>query len=51
MAYAANRDLNVMSDALAEKTAAAWDAYKGMAERHFAYLKSTLDRDEADYRD
>jgi len=49
-ALGTGRPLAVMSDAVAARTAAGWHAYAGMADAHFAYLKSTLDRDEPDYR-
>ena len=42
LAYASGQPLNVLSDDMAEKTAQGWDAYRGMAAEHFAYLKSTL---------
>lgn len=51
LAHATGKPLAVMSDEVAETTARGWDAYAGMADAHFAYLKSTLDRDEPDYRD
>lgn len=43
LAYASGRALAVMSDALAETTARGWEPYRGMADAHFAYLKSTLE--------
>lgn len=43
LAYAAGKPLAVLSDAVAQNTAEGWIPYRGMAERHFAYLKSTLD--------
>ena len=51
LAYASGRPLHVLSDEVAEKTAAGWDAYRGMAPAHFAYLKSELDRRDPSYRD
>jgi len=51
LAYSSGRPLNVLSDEVAEKTAAGWDAYKGMAPAHFAYLKDQLDRRDSGYRD
>lgn len=43
LAYAAGRELAVLSDEVAEKTAQGWEPYRGMSDAHFAYLKSTLD--------
>lgn len=43
LAYAAGKPLAVLSDAVAQNTAEGWVPYRGMAERHFAYLKATLD--------
>jgi ribulose-5-phosphate 4-epimerase/fuculose-1-phosphate aldolase len=51
LALASGRPLNVMSDRVAAQTAQGWKAYAGMADAHFAHLKSVLDRDEPDYRD
>lgn len=51
LAYASGKPLAIMSDAVAEQIARAWKDYAGMADAHFAYLKSTLERDEPDYRD
>ncbi|MCU4651644.1 class II aldolase/adducin family protein [Roseibacterium sp. SDUM158016] len=51
LARASGQDLAVMSDAVAAHTAEGWKAYAGMADAHFAYLKSVLDREEPDYRD
>jgi ribulose-5-phosphate 4-epimerase/fuculose-1-phosphate aldolase len=42
LAYASGQPLAVLSDLVAEKTARGWDDYRGMAQAHFAYLKSTL---------
>lgn len=42
LAYASGQKLAVLSDEIAEKTARGWDGYRGMADAHFAYLKSTL---------
>jgi ribulose-5-phosphate 4-epimerase/fuculose-1-phosphate aldolase len=50
LAYASGQPLNIMPDALAEKTARGWGAYAGMAEAHFSHLKSVLDREDAGYR-
>jgi ribulose-5-phosphate 4-epimerase/fuculose-1-phosphate aldolase len=51
LAYASGQPLNVLSDEVAQKTAEGWHEYKGMAFEHFAYLKSTLDKDDTSYRD
>lgn len=51
LAHGTGKPLAVMSDAVAANTAAGWKAYAGMADAHFAYLKSVLDREEPDYAD
>jgi ribulose-5-phosphate 4-epimerase/fuculose-1-phosphate aldolase len=51
LAFGSGRELAVMSDAVAANTAEGWRAYAGMADAHFAYLKSVLDREEPEYRD
>ena len=51
LALGSGRELAVMSDAVAANTADGWKAYAGMADAHFAYLKSVLDREEPEYRD
>ena len=43
LAYASGKPLAILSDAVAQNTADGWIPYRGMAEKHFAYLKSTLD--------
>ncbi len=45
------RPLRLLSDEIAEKVAASMDFYPDQADRHFADLRSILDRDEPDYRD
>jgi ribulose-5-phosphate 4-epimerase/fuculose-1-phosphate aldolase len=50
-AYMTGRPLRVLSDAVAERTAAQNDAYPQQAERHFAEMMTILDREEPDYRD
>ena len=50
-ALGSGQELAVMSDAVAARTAEGWKAYAGMADAHFAHLKSVLDREEPDYRD
>lgn len=51
LAYSTGQPLNLMSDEIAEHTAAGWEAYRGMGEAHFAHLKSELDRQDPSYRD
>ena len=51
LARATGQPLAVMPDAVAANTAQGWKAYAGMAQAHFAHLKSVLDREEPDYRD
>ncbi len=51
LAYSTGQKLNVLEGELAEQTAASWEAFLGMSETHFEYLKSTLDVSEPDYRD
>lgn len=48
-AMATGQPLNVMSDEVAARTADGWKAYDGMADAHFAHIRSRLDRDEPDY--
>ena len=50
-ALGSGQPLGVMSDDVARNTAEGWKAYAGMADAHFAYLKSVLDREAPDYRD
>jgi ribulose-5-phosphate 4-epimerase/fuculose-1-phosphate aldolase len=42
LAYGSGQPLAILSDDIAEKTAQGWDDYRGMAQAHFDYLKSTL---------
>jgi ribulose-5-phosphate 4-epimerase/fuculose-1-phosphate aldolase len=51
LAYSTGRPLKVMPDALAEATAAEWDAYKDAEVAHFEEMKRILDREEPDYSD
>jgi len=51
LAYASGKPLAVMSDEVAANTAEGWRAYAGMADAHFAHLKSVLDKEAPDYRD
>lgn len=50
LAKSSGDSLAVLSDDVARATAEGWLAYAGMAERHFAYLKTELDRDDPDWR-
>ena len=50
LARSTGAPLAVMSDAVAARTAEGWRAYSGMADAHFAHLKSVLDREAPDYR-
>lgn len=50
LALGTGQPLAVMSPSVAAHTAEGWKAYAGMADAHFAYLKSVLDREEPDYR-
>lgn len=43
LAYASSKPLAVLSDEVARNTAEGWIPYRGMAQKHFAYLKSTLE--------
>ena len=51
LAYATGQPLNVMSDAVAARTASGWKAYTGATFAHFEHLKATLDRKDPSYRD
>jgi ribulose-5-phosphate 4-epimerase/fuculose-1-phosphate aldolase len=50
LARGSGQPLAIMSDAVAAHTARGWKAYAGMADAHFAHLRSVLDREEPDYR-
>lgn len=45
------KPLAVLSDEVATATAQGWIPYRGMAARHFEYLKSELDKTDPSYRD
>ena len=49
-ALSTGRELNVASDAVAEKTARQWAEYPGFAEKHLAAIREILDDEEPDYR-
>jgi len=51
LALSTGRPLSVLSDEVARATADGWAAYRGMAARHFDYLKSRLDAEDASWRD
>ncbi|MFC2967769.1 class II aldolase/adducin family protein [Acidimangrovimonas pyrenivorans] len=51
LARSSGEELALLSDAVARNTAAGWRAYRGMAQRHFDYLKSTLDSEDPAWRD
>ncbi len=42
LALSSGRDLSILTDEVAQNTAKGWQAYRGMADKHFEYLKSTL---------
>jgi ribulose-5-phosphate 4-epimerase/fuculose-1-phosphate aldolase len=50
-AYASGQPLNILTDDIARKTAVGWRDYRGMADAHFAYLKTMLDTTDLSYRD
>lgn len=51
LAWSTGQPLKVMPDALAEATAAEWQAYKDAETAHFEEMKRILDREEPDYKD
>ena len=51
LAYSTGQPLAVMDDQLAEKTAAGWSAFGGMAPAHFNHLKNSLDQTDPSFRD
>ncbi|OED36942.1 hypothetical protein AB833_25295 [Chromatiales bacterium (ex Bugula neritina AB1)] len=50
LAYSTGQPLNIMDNALAEKTAAAWDNYTAMSFAHFEQMKELLDRTDSNWR-
>jgi len=50
LAYSTGQPLNVMSDDLAGKTAAAWEEYSAMGDAHFEHLKKELDSADPQWR-
>jgi ribulose-5-phosphate 4-epimerase/fuculose-1-phosphate aldolase len=49
LAYSTGQTLNIMSDALAEKTAREWEDYREMPFAHFAEMRRILDEEEPSY--
>ncbi|WP_420547507.1 class II aldolase and adducin N-terminal domain-containing protein [Curvivirga sp.] len=49
-ALSSGRELNVVSDEIADKTMRQWMEYPNFAEKHFAALKDILDEEEPEYR-
>lgn len=49
LAYSTGQPLNVMADALAEKTARDWEEYGSSAAVHFEEMKLLLDREDPSY--
>ncbi len=48
-ALATGKELNVASDAVAEKTARQWEEYPGAADKHLSAIREVLDEDEPQY--
>lgn len=51
VACSTQKELKVLSDEIAEKTACQWENYPDAANKHFRELKAILDVEEPDYRD
>ena len=51
LALSTGQPLAVLSDEVARNTADGWKPYCGMGNRHFDYLKSTLDAEDPSWRD
>ncbi|MGF0540521.1 class II aldolase/adducin family protein [Agrobacterium sp. ES01] len=51
LALSTGKPLAVLSDEIAQATADGWTPYRGMAQKHFDHLKTTLDRDDPSWRD
>ena len=51
LALSTGKPLAILSDEIAQATSDGWIPYRGMAERHFDYLKSCLDREDMSWRD
>lgn len=50
-AYSTGRELSVLSDDVAERTARDWEKIRDFSIRHFEEMKLILDREEPDYAD
>ena len=50
-AYSTGRELRIVSDDVAEKTARQWAEYPDGWQRHFTALREILDEEEPDYKD
>lgn len=50
-AYATGREISVLSDDVAERTAQDWEGIRDFSIRHFEEMKLILDREEPDYAD
>lgn len=50
LALSTGKPLAVLSDNVAKATADGWGPYRGMAMRHFAYLKAELERDDPGFK-
>jgi ribulose-5-phosphate 4-epimerase/fuculose-1-phosphate aldolase len=48
-ALTTGKELNIASDAVAEKTARQWEEYPGFADKHFAAIRAILDEEEPTY--
>jgi ribulose-5-phosphate 4-epimerase/fuculose-1-phosphate aldolase len=51
LAYQTGRELAIMSDEIAEATAAEWEVYKDAEHAHFAEMKRILDHEDPSYAD
>jgi ribulose-5-phosphate 4-epimerase/fuculose-1-phosphate aldolase len=51
LAYASGKPLAVLSDAVAERTAVAWEDFRDSAYAYFRDLRALLDREDPSYRD
>ncbi len=51
LAMSTGQPLALLNDNVAQNTSEGWKPYYGMGENHFAYLKTTLDKDDPSWRD
>jgi ribulose-5-phosphate 4-epimerase/fuculose-1-phosphate aldolase len=51
LAYSSGKELAVLSNEVAQATADGWLAYRGMAARHFDFLKTSLDETDRSWRE